>query len=346
MSKAFVENIERKQYIDLLAVISAIAVVYLHVNHFFWTFSYGAYWFLANVQECVFYFGVPVFFMISGATLIDYGKKYSTKIFFLRRLIKVVIPFLFWSLFGLLFALFITKSEKFDNLSLTYIINGIINYKFVYIYWFFMPLFILYLTIPFLAQINEKNRVKSYSYLVVLIVLNIFISFMVQVYSIKITFDTTYIKSLGAILYALIGYILSKTTFTKKQIAGLAVLGLAGLIVHIFGTYYESISAGEIIKTYKGYYNIPCIFYSTAIFVIVKNIADKLFENKYFAYIVKFLKKYTFSIYLLHWYVLQIINPDYKLIFTRFGLPLIIIPICILIAYFIHKIPVLKKILP
>lgn len=70
---------ERKNYITLLSVISAIAVVCLHTNGCFWSFSKERYWFTANIIECVFFFAVPIFFMITGVTLIDYQEKYSTK---------------------------------------------------------------------------------------------------------------------------------------------------------------------------------------------------------------------------------------------------------------------------
>ena len=67
-------NQDKKQninYISVLSVISAIAVVILHTNEF-WIFSRENYWFTANLIECLFYFAVTIFFMISRITLIDY----------------------------------------------------------------------------------------------------------------------------------------------------------------------------------------------------------------------------------------------------------------------------------
>ena len=59
-----------RQYITVLSVLSALAVVFLHANGCFWGFSYEPYWLTANVIESVFYFAVPVFFMDSGANLL------------------------------------------------------------------------------------------------------------------------------------------------------------------------------------------------------------------------------------------------------------------------------------
>jgi len=75
-------------YINVLAVVSALAVVFLHANGCFWKFSYENYWFSANIIESLFYFAVPCFFMISGATLLDYNERYDTKIYFVKRVKK------------------------------------------------------------------------------------------------------------------------------------------------------------------------------------------------------------------------------------------------------------------
>ena len=41
--------------------------------------------------------------MISGANLLDYQEKYSTFIFFKKRLIRVVLPFVAWSFIGIIY---------------------------------------------------------------------------------------------------------------------------------------------------------------------------------------------------------------------------------------------------
>lgn len=75
---------ERKEYIDILNVISCLAVVLLHTNNAFWRFSYDSYWISANFIECIFYFAVPVFYMITGATIMNYRENIVQK-HFLRK---------------------------------------------------------------------------------------------------------------------------------------------------------------------------------------------------------------------------------------------------------------------
>lgn len=99
------ESVQQKDFcITFIQVISAIAVVFLHTNGCFWQFSKTErYWHTANIIESVFYFAVPLFFMVTGITLIDYQDKYSTKEFFKKRIIKTLFPYIIWSLIGALY---------------------------------------------------------------------------------------------------------------------------------------------------------------------------------------------------------------------------------------------------
>ena len=52
------EKTHKSEYIMLVNVLSMLAVVYMHVNNCFWTFSTERYWKLADVIESVMYFAV------------------------------------------------------------------------------------------------------------------------------------------------------------------------------------------------------------------------------------------------------------------------------------------------
>lgn len=75
----------RIKYISVLNAACCFAVVMLHSNGAFWTYSTDSYWISADFIESFMYFAVPVFFMISGTTLIDYRDKYSTREYFQKK---------------------------------------------------------------------------------------------------------------------------------------------------------------------------------------------------------------------------------------------------------------------
>ena len=132
---------DKKLYISVLNVVSCWSVVALHTNGVFWSRPHGRMWITSNFIETFFYFAVPVFFMISGANLIDYRERYSTQVFLKKRFLKTVIPFIFWSIVAGIF-ISLTHNQPFD-FNIRHIIDNIINAKFFAIYWFFPPLFVL-----------------------------------------------------------------------------------------------------------------------------------------------------------------------------------------------------------
>ena len=94
----------RVNYISFINVIAAVMVVMMHANSSFWTYSTKGYWAVTNVIESVGFCAVPLFFMLSGATLIEYQKRYSTKEFFKKRFFFFLFPLLLLSVFAILLA--------------------------------------------------------------------------------------------------------------------------------------------------------------------------------------------------------------------------------------------------
>ena len=261
---------QKIEYITLLNVLSAIAVVCLHTNGCFWTFSREPYWFTANIIECVFYFAVPVFFMISGATLIDYKERYSTGQFMVRRIKKTVIPFVAWSLIGLL-ANLLMDNVRVSDLSVKYIVNGILGTSIIGIYWFFPALFCVYLCIPLFASVEERDKKKVFSYLTILcFAVNCFVPFINTVCHSKLEWPFSIGVGSGYLLYLLIGYLLNKYDLNTKERKLIYLCAVIGLLMHIVGTYRLSMESGVIIRTFKGYNNVPCILYSVGIWVFFK----------------------------------------------------------------------------
>jgi len=337
----------RFNYITVLSVIAAISVIVLHTNGCFWTFSTERYWITANIIESVFYFTVPIFFMITGVTLLDYNLKYSEKEYAKKRILKTVIPFLVWSVIGLIFRLFVTKTIKVEDLSFKYIWNGIFNTNIVSIFWFFKNLFMIYLIIPILANIQQEKKVKLYqSMIFIMLALNVVLPFINNVFKLGLQIPIQLNLACNSMLYVLIGYVLNKKELKKSTRIIIYILGIIGLLVHILMTQKLSLDAGKIIDTYKGYQNIPNIAYSIAIFVFVKQVTSKIKFQKIFC----FLAKYTFAMYLMQYFIYTTVQKitkwDTHAMIYRLGMPFIVIAITIIITWILRKIPIVKKIVP
>lgn len=289
--------------------------------------------------------------MISGAMLIDFNKKYSLNEFFKKRIVKTVIPFIIWSLIGLLIEIFYVKNINIASVDLKYIINGLINGNLVQIYWFFIPLFCIYLSIPVFSLIPDKNKKNIFIYITTLaFILNITIPFIISIFNLPINYSISMIVGGGYLFFPLVGYLLHKYEISKRYRLILYLIAIGGLLLHIIGTYYVSMDAGEVIKTFKGFNNVPSALYSIGIFVFIKYDLIRIMKINIISKLVNFLDFYTFGIYLVHWYLLEFLRITFKInntsIIYRLLAPIVVLIMSVILIYILRKIPIIKKIVP
>lgn len=310
---------ERSFFLTFMTVISCVAVVILHANGVFWSFSYERVWLTANVLESVFYFAVPVFFMISGSTLLDYRDHYDTKTYAWKRIKKTVIPFLVWSVIALAFQL-LRGDYTFEKLTVYTVVDTIINSRHWGVYWFFMPLFGAYLMIPVISLIPKERRKSIFPYIIgVGYLINELIPSINRLFGnvIPVSGELTFPVSSGYLLYIFVGYYLYHYQVAPWLRKVIYVLGAVGLVVHIGGTWYYSYQAGEIVTLVKGYMNVPCALYSTAIFLFFRNV-DFTKWNSRVKSVLNYLSTETFSVYLLHMFAIIGLSAVFQVNWTSF----------------------------
>lgn len=342
----------RIKYISVLNALACFAVVMLHSNGAFWTYSTDSYWISADFIESFMYFAVPVFFMISGTTLIDYRDKYSTREYFKKRIEKTLIPFIAWSVIGAFYQYYAGRLHiDWTVEGVKTLIAGMMNTHVITVYWFFIYLFSIYLCIPPLAAIPKTIRKEVFKYCAaVSFLLQILVPFICNITKFNYGNGVTFFIGEGYMFYIFAGWLIKEHEFTKKEYAVTYVLGIIGFLLHFLGTYLESAKAGCIVQTYKGYTNLPAVLYSIAVFVLVKQLSEKINENGRAYKLICRFARYTFAIYLIHWFILdlmtKVLNLDKFLLCYRIGMPFIVIPLCIILAFLLRKVPIIKRIVP
>lgn len=338
-------------YITFINVVSAFAVLFLHANGCFWQFNSDptSYWPSANVIECLCYFAVPMFFMISAIKLLDFFDRYSLREYLVKRIQKILIPFLAWNFIAVACKLLIGALEL-DSISLRFLYQGITGSTIIDIFWFFSSLFILYLSLPLFAAVEKVKRKTVFTYLTITgFVLNILIPFIKNVFNLDLNAPYSVMAVAGVLIWIPLGWLLHSCALSHLQKTIVYIFGIMGLLMHIVGTYQLSMKAGEIVGTFKGYQNVPCILYSAAMFVLLKDIGSILMKGKYAAFI-KWLGGYTFAIYLIQFLLLAFVslktNIDQTTMAYRLGAPFVFAPIIIIITWCIRRIPVLRAIVP
>ena len=285
---------KRIAYFDILNVMSCFGVVCLHSNGYVHSFCKDSWWGLRVLVEVLFYFAVPVFFMLSGATLMAYRERYTTVKFFQKRFQKAVFPYLSWSVFFIV----LEMSSDFSSFNLGGIImsltTGVVPYA---SYWFFIPLFLLYIFIPFLSLMVVRLNFKQMTCLIA--VLFFFQSLLPTIYFI---FGYEFNASLpigGYFIYALLGYYIATFEIEKNNKLCYAVFLIAIIAMTVrFCLLYCSNEKEPMLFTYFGLY---AFFPAGAVFLLLKrvSISNSRLQNRF----ASFAKK-SYGIFLIHSYLI------------------------------------------
>ncbi len=337
-------------YLSLASVIAAISVIAIHTNGCFWTFSTDHYWFTANILECVFYFAVPVFFMITGATLLDFYDKYNLSKYFSKRIKKTVIPLVAWTFIGIAYRIWVAHNIQSSDVTPRFVLDGLTRFNIVNLYWFFGPLFCAYLCIPVFAAVPREKKNQVFLYIAIAsLVFNVAVPFVNNVFALDIACPLSLSVGSSYLLYILVGYLLSHNDINFKFRLLSYLLAVAGLLTHMIGTYKLSMASGQINGLYKGYVNIPCFFYSVGVFIAIKYVSSYI-KNGMFWKFVNWVGGYTFPLYLMQWFFMDLITRfthinTYSL-YYRLGAPIPITIAIILVTYLLRKIPFVRMIVP
>ena len=337
----------RVVYLDVLNILAIIAVVAMHVNGIVHLDPMRKEWSSSLVVDCVFYFAVPVFFLISGATLMTYRERYDTKTFIKKRLVKILIPLLFWSMIMLIWKVE-TYQLRVDDYSFRNLFDMFLNNKIEYTYYFMYDIFGIYLTIPLLSLLAKEDNKKTLWFTVVIYF--IFNSFLSNILTLM---GTSYNNSLTVqigeyIIFIILGYLLSTTDISKKKRIALYISAIIGVIYRYAFTYKLSKELGYVDRTTWGYCTWHSVLLACAVFVYFKNLKYK-FSDKTLN-LLKTISSCSFGIYLLHhivmFYEIRLFNIDtFSWEWRTVGILTTYI-ISLICVYMLKKISIIKKIVP
>lgn len=341
---------EHLEYIDVLNVLAALSVVALHCNGCFWEGPVqGRSWVSANFIETALYWPVPIFFMITGATLLNYADRMSTKDYLVRRFMRTGIPFLVWSIIGFFWYAAANASAGIaTDWSPTSIIDGIVSTRFVAVYWFFPPLFGIYLAIPIISVI--RSNAATLRYALIAGVLCVFtLPLLCTIIGISWNGSLTPPPVAGYMTYVLLGWYLRTNQLTPRQRYCVYVLGVTGWLVQMVGTLVLSSPETGINSLFKGYTNLPALLQSVAVFVFFQHLR---YEGtwKTLANVCRRLSALTFGVYLTHWFVINAVGRSgiidaHSIVWRTLGAMAVFV-VCSLFTWVVQHIPVLRRAMP
>ena len=300
-------NALRINYFDILRIISSFAVIIIHVSARYNSLNCNNY----NYKIGFFYngvsrFGVPIFFMISGALFLN--KDISFEKIFKKYIRKIIIHLISWSF------IYSFYSIKYSNFNFNKIIINFFSGHFHF--WYLYITIQLYIIVPFLREIVKKqslfkafiilsfvftflfsylNKIKSFCHKLLSKILNV----------IYLNLKNKYLR--GHIFYFILGYYLNNSMnidiYKKILFYSLGLIGFFFIIIF----YYLSIKYHQsMIPFYFRPLNLNILAYSIGIFVFFKHNFNNI-SIKYMKFI-KIISSHTFGIYLIHPMIINIIR--------------------------------------
>lgn len=336
-----------KNYISILNVLACIGVVILHT--FETGYTSDANFVFEVLIRAIAYCAVPVFFMITGATLIDYRERYDTKTFFKKRLLKVIIPLIIWSIIYFIINFFKGKFS-INDLSFKFVFEYFFLVKTNPIFWFFVVIIGIYLAIPVISLIPQETRRKAFLYIIIItFVFNQFLPDLLYHLNLNYNYDLKFpLTYSGWISFIFIGYYIDKYEIVKKYRVIIYVLGIIGFLTMVVPTIFISYHKNESCSWFDEYYDAPCVLYSASVFLFFKS---KINNNQIVTKIMpffNFVAPTTLGIYVLHIAIRDFLRYFYT--YSYFGMNLVltlsILTICFIVVKIVQKIPGLRHIFP
>ncbi len=336
-------------YINILKILSSIAVVTIHVSAIEWNNIdvNNTKWLVINIYNSACRWAVPIFVMITGTLLLRPEKEISIKNVFFKYIKKILILIIFWE-FVYAFVVQINSQEKwtFD------IIWDRFKAGYYHLYYLYLIIGIYLITPIIKFIINQKNDGIIKYYLILWFVFQIVINTVIILLEL---FDKNNIVSIvqnklylnfiiGYTGYYILGYYLNSHKQSKKCRYIIYILGVIG--------YISTIGVTKVFNkntVLYGYFSLNTFFMAIAVYIFVKELLfDKNINEKLNLFIQK-LAKLTLGVYLLHPIFIIIME---KLEITMLvGNMFIMIPVVVAIVYLfslittyiLSKIPIIGK---
>lgn len=137
----------------------------------------------------------------------------------------------------------------------------------------------------------------------------------------------------------------TKTFFEKRLQRTLIPALLAFCFNSVLPTLF-SLPAGKLVDTFKGYLNFPAVMQAVGVFIFFKYVNWEKAGRRFVKFLF-FLSKYTFGIYLIHFYFVDslpvLLNFNSASFYWRTIGAVVVFIISLLISMVLSKIPVVKK---
>lgn len=263
---------------------------------------------IGNILQSIFIPAVGIFLMNSGAMLFDYRERQSTATFFKKRVSRVLIPFLIWSVFYYWYGhnYYAFPGVFHHNIfTLHNFLQSFIDNKINSLFWFFYVIIQLYIATPVLSVLAKKhNDLIAYIVYVNLIVVGLFqYLFGLKHFDLASGNISVPILVSSWLGYFAMGYLVKVNYFSRKTENVFIVIGSVTFIANIIN---------DLLKMKNVWLNnVSTMFYTFALYFVVKRMCEDISNHQRFHFLHQLfavLSSASLGIYILHPIFLQMLD--------------------------------------
>ncbi|PMG82259.1 hypothetical protein BCU83_07950 [Vibrio breoganii] len=285
---------QRVLFFDLARCVAAIAVIAIHVlapyRHQYGVIPFDE-WFTAISINSISRWAVPVFILISGALMLSDRRPFDFQYYVKRRLGKVLVPFIIWSIFYAYLSGW--SASGFDaNNAQKVLFEGLDHATYYHLgfFYYFIP---LYFVIPFLQIFVRRYDDKALYALTGLWLFTtaLFLFRIDGVWSSQMWLYSGLLP-LGYILY-------QKIPLTKTNVSIFVLLGVAAFAATIYEVVHLSMEADKYaFGRWLSYKTLNTVLAASMVFMVCRYFGEGLSAgaNK----VVGFISTHSLGIYILH----------------------------------------------
>lgn len=332
---------------SFIRILSIFSVLLIHASSYYENLLFKkGIWFISindyNYFGAVFFnqlsrFSVPVFFILSGFGLSMKYKKDGFLIslesagrFYIKRLYRVMLPFLFWTIvvfFALYFSNWLAEWNKGPSHGMGYLAHLFLVRGADYHFYFLIIIIQLYLFFPLLFSFAEKYKKWSFVLMILLFIIHIIyaspsyyilknLGYERKIFSATFSIYWVFYFYFGIYFSLNIESILKRVnTLSKWFWILLTIVLLSGVLIEYVYYFQEGVEPNN----YNHFQRITVTFYSLAVWLTFFRVLPQDSNDGYYLKIFKnsniqFLAGISFHVYLFHTIYLRLVE---KLLITN-----------------------------
>jgi len=348
---------EQVVYAKVVRTFALFVIVTLHVAfpliYLYNSIGYADWW-IANNFYILGKIGSPLFTMVSGLLLLNPTKEQTIPIFFKKRLVKVLIPFLAWSTIYLLWRIFLRDESFTPKEILVLFVQGPVYYHL----WFIQMILGLYLATPILRIYIRHADHKNLTYFLVIWLVTVSVLPVVKRFlGFEIGIDV--VITTGFVGFFVLGYYLRNVTLMPGQMMPTLLIIVVALCFTQYATHAFTVKNEGL---YDNFFvlndSLNLIIVAVGLFLFFKSLDYELLFQKIplLQKIVLYVSTCSLGVYFVHVLIIE------ELAGGRFGFmlnassfhPLISIPaisslvmaLSVIVTMLLKQIPYVRNIVP